>query len=67
MQEHIDEFTESPPAPSDDVPLPEPVSDKEMERRKEIVKRMIRRADQAGPMGVHADDLLHIARAEQVR
>ena len=49
------------------VPLPEPPTPEELERRRIIIERIIERHDRVGPIGIKADDLHHIAEDETER
>ena len=50
-----------------DIPPVVPATDKELERRREVIQRMLRRRERVGPIGIRADDLLHEARTETER
>lgn len=47
-----------------DIPDIVPVTAEEIERRRRIVERILRRRERVGPIGIRADDLLHAARDE---
>lgn len=49
-----------------EIPDIEPITAEEIERRRLIVERILRRRERVGPIGINADDLLHAARNEPV-
>jgi len=51
--------------PRIEVPLFQPATPEEIERRRIVVERILRRRDRVGPIGIRADDLLHMAESEE--
>ena len=49
------------------IPLPEPPTPEELERRRIIIERILERRERVGPIGIRADDLHHIAEDEAER
>jgi hypothetical protein len=41
-----------------------PATPRELERRREIVQRILQRRERIGPIGIRADDLVHESRAD---
>lgn len=50
-----------------DIPPVVPATAKELERRREVIQRILRHRERVGPIGIRADDLLHEARTETER
>jgi hypothetical protein len=47
-----------------EIPSIEPATPAEIERRRVIVERILRRRERIGPIGIRADELLHVAESE---
>lgn len=67
MHEAINEQTEAMILLRRDIPPVIPPTDKELERRRNVIQRILRRRERVGPIGIRADDLLHEARADSER
>ena len=68
MHETTDERGESIVVLRQDIPPAVPAATPaELARRREVIQRILRHRERAGPISIRADDLLHESRAETER
>ena len=62
-----DEVNATPTLPNVELPPYVQPTTEELARRKRLIEEAKRLRDEAGPMGISTDDLIHLARAEHGR